>query len=114
FDDCSSPAGHTWEDVSTPFVQQFALSDPIGFVDHTTGRIFQLDLIGGQGNSFAAFSDDDGQTWTPMQGGGAPAGPDHETLGGGPFAAPLTRDPAGALYPNAIYYCSQDIVGNAQ
>src|SRR5437762_2995206 len=89
FDDCSSPAGHTWEDVSTPFVQQFALSDPIGFVDHQTGRIFQLDLIGGQGNSFAAFSDDDGQNWTPMQGGGVPAGPDHETLGAGPYSTSL-------------------------
>jgi VCBS repeat-containing protein len=114
FDDCSSPAGDSWENVSSPFVQQFVLSDPIGFVDHQTGRVFQLDLIGGQGNSFMSYSDDDGNTWIPVQGGGAPAGPDHETLGGGPYAAPLTRDPNGAIYPNAIYYCSQNVVANAQ
>src|SRR6478672_11336353 len=110
FDDCSSPAGHTWEDVSTAFVQQFALSDPIGFVDHVTGRVFSLDLIGGQGNSFAAYSDDDGNTWMPMQGGGFPAGPDHETLGGGPYNA----SPPTHTYANAIYYCSQNIAGDAE
>jgi hypothetical protein len=115
FDDCSSPAGHTWEDVSTAFVQQFALSDPIGFVDHTTGRVFSLDLIGGQGNSFAAYSDTDGNSWTPMQGGGMPAGPDHETLGGGPYnELAVPPPPPHPLYPNAIYYCSQNIVGNAE
>src|SRR6266404_242979 len=115
FDDCSSPAGHAWEDVSTPFVQQFALSDPIGFVDHQTGRIFQLDLIGGQGNSFAAFSDDDGQSWTPMQGGGSPAGPDHETLGAGPYnASALPPPPPHPAYIHAVYYCSQSIVAQAE
>ncbi|MFX5714444.1 hypothetical protein ABTE40_22130, partial [Acinetobacter baumannii] len=67
--------------------QQFALSDPIGYVDHTTGRVFSLDLIGGQGNSFMAHSDDDGGSFTPDQGGGILAGPDHQTLGGGPFPA---------------------------
>src|ERR1044072_863301 len=81
FDDCSSPAKAQWDDVSTPFVQQWVLSDPIGFVDRQTGRVFSLDLIGGQGNSLMAFSDDDGNNYPPGQGGGAPAGPDHETLG---------------------------------
>lgn len=111
-DDCSSPALDLWEDVSTPFVQQFALSDPIGYVDHTTGRVFSLDLIGGQGNSFMAHSDDDGDSFTPDQGGGILAGPDHQTLGGGPFPAdfPLPHP----LYPNAVYYCSQDIAPEAQ
>ena len=115
FDDCSSPAGNTWEDVSTSFVQQFALSDPIGFVDHTTGRVFSLDLIGGQGNSFAAYSVNDGNSWTPMQGGGSPAGPDHETLGGGPYNnLAVPPPPPHPLYPNAIYYCSQNIAGDAE
>jgi hypothetical protein len=103
FDDCSSPAKDQWDDVSTPFVQQAALSDPIGFVDRQTGRVFSLDLIGGQGNSLMAFSDDDGNNYTPGQGGGAPAGPDHETLGGGPYnpnASPAP--PPHPLYPNAV------------
>lgn len=112
FDDCSSPAGQLWEDVSTPLVQQFVLSDPIGFVDSTTGRVFSMDLIGGEGNSFLAYSDDDGTTWLPAQGGGAPSGPDHETLGGGPFASPLPNP--GPVYPHAMYYASQDIAPEAQ
>jgi len=115
FDDRTSPATATWEDKSAATVQQFVLSDPIGFVDRQTGRVFSLDLIGGEGNSLAAFSDDDGNSWTPMQGGGAPAGPDHQTIGGGPFNnAAVPAPPPHPLYPNAIYYCSQNIVGGAQ
>ncbi len=115
FDDCSSPAADLWEDVSSPFVQQSVLSDPIGFVDHRTGRMYQLDLAGGEGNSFAAYSDDDGNTTTPMQGGGSPAGPDHETLGAGPYNdAALPPPPPHPLYPNAVYYCSQNIAAEAE
>ncbi len=115
FDDCSSPAKDQWDDVSTPFVQQAALSDPIGFVDRQTGRVFSLDLIGGQGNSLMAFSDDDGTSFTPGQGGGAPAGPDHETLGGGPYNPnAFPAPPPHPLYPNAVYYASQNIVAEAE
>jgi VCBS repeat-containing protein len=115
FDDCSSPAADLWEDVSSPFVIQSVLSDPIGFVDHVPGRVFQLDLIGGEGNSFAAYSDDGGASWTPMQGGGAPAGPDHETLGAGPYNnAALPPPPPHPTYQNAVYYCSQNIAGDAE
>ena len=113
FDDCSSPATYNWQDVSALFDQTFVLSDPIGFVDHysslplglsyppphTPGRVFGLDLIGGQGDSLGAFSDDDGANWTPGGNGGAGAGPDHETLGGGPYAG---TPPSGASYPSAL------------
>jgi hypothetical protein len=112
FDDCSSPAGHQWDDVSTPLVQQFVLSDPIGFTDSTTGRVFSVDLIGGEGNSFMAYSDDDGASWTPAQGGGIPGGPDHETLGGGAYSSSPANP--GVVYSHAIYYCSQDIAPEAQ
>ncbi|HWC64896.1 MAG TPA: sialidase family protein, partial [Thermoanaerobaculia bacterium] len=112
FDDCSSPAADTWDDVSTPLVQQFVFSDPIGWTDPMTGRVFSLDLIGFQGDSFMATSDDDGTTWLPSQGGGVPQGGDHETLGGGPYHAPIP-DPA-PVYPNAIYYCSQNIAPEAE
>jgi hypothetical protein len=115
FDDRTTPSTASWEDKSATTVQQFVLSDPIGFVDHQTGRVFSLDLIGGEGNSFAAFSDDDGNSWTPMQGGGSPAGPDHETLGGGPYNdAAFPSPPPHPLYQNAVYYCSQNIVGGAE
>ncbi len=54
-----------------------------------------------------SFTDDDGDNWLPTQGSGQPAGVDHQTVGGGPFASPA---PAVHTYPHAIYYCSQDIV----
>jgi PKD repeat protein len=124
FDDCSSPAINTWTDKNAPIVTGL---DPIGFVDHsapptsivgvgdpsvrTPGRVFGLDLAAG--TSTCAFSDDDGATWTSVVAGNYPAGPDHETLGGGPFHPPVPTPPAPA-YPNAIYYCSQNGVQNAE
>src|SRR2546423_7320484 len=130
FDDCSAPAVNLWEDVSAVFTQQFVLSDPIGFVDHytsnplglvyppphTPGRVFTIDLLGGQGDSAGSYSDTDGNSYLPGGTGGPGQGPDHETLGGGPYSG---TPPATASYPatgtkNAIYYCSQNIVAEAQ
>jgi len=108
FDDCSSPARALWEDVTSP-TEGVTTLDPIGFGDHVTGRIYQCQLSGGQ--SRVAFSDNDGGSWTQAQGGPADQGPDHETLGGGPFAAGAPPHP---LYPRAVYYCSQNIAGGAE
>ncbi len=108
FDDCSSPARTLWEDVTSP-TEGVTTLDPIGFGDHVTGRIYQCQLSGGQ--SRIAFSDDDGGTWTQGQGGPADQGPDHETLGGGPFAAGAPPHP---LYSRAVYYCSQNVAGGAE
>ncbi|HVT33973.1 MAG TPA: sialidase family protein [Nevskiaceae bacterium] len=112
FDDATVPATALWEDVSTPLVYQFVLSDPIGFVDHMTGRVFALDLIGVEGQSFTAFSDDDGATWTPSEGGPPGGSPDHETLASGPYAGGGPLPGLGPLYPSAVYYCGQAIVNN--
>jgi len=132
FDDCPSPAVNVWEDVSATFDQQFVLTDPIGFVDHysssqlglvyppplTPGRVFTLDLVGGEGNSLGAFSDNDGNSYLPGANGGPGQGPDHETLGGGPYNLNSTPPPPPQTVaygsPNAIYYCSQDIAAEAQ
>lgn len=134
FDDCPSPALYNWEDVSALFDQTFVLSDPIGFVDHyssielgttyppphTPGRIFSIDLIGGQGNSLGAYSDTDGNSYLPGGNGGPGAGPDHQTLGGGPYAgsppptASYPASPAPGAKKNAVYYCSQNIAAEAQ
>jgi hypothetical protein len=108
FDDCSSPAHDLWEDVTSP-TEGVTTLDPIGFGDHSTGRIYQCQLSGGQ--SRVAFSDNDGGSWTQAQGGPPDQGPDHETLGGGPFAAGAPPHP---LYPRAVYYCSQNVAGGAE
>jgi hypothetical protein len=104
--DSASPAQATWEDVSALTTSLVSL-DPILYTDSRTGRVFSSQLAGV--TSLTAYSDDDGQTWTPSQGAGIPASVDHQTLGGGPFAAPLTRDGSLPIYPNAVYYCSQDV-----
>ena len=102
FDDSSSPARATWSDISA-FTSRDSL-DPILFTDRNTGRTWVSQLTGQ--DSLTSFSDDDGATYTPSQGGGIPSGVDHQTIGAGPYhGAP----PATVTYPDAVYYCSQDI-----
>jgi hypothetical protein len=107
FDDSVSPANATWEDVSFPTTAANTL-DPIGWMDHPTERWMTSELSGT--TSVAAITDDAGTTWIPSEGGPGNGGVDHQTVGSGPYHEPLTRDPGGALYPNAWYYCSQDLV----
>jgi hypothetical protein len=104
FDDSVSPARASWTDASFVLTSMLTL-DPILYTERTLGRTFVSQLAGA--TSLMAFSDDAGASWTPSQGAGIPAGPDHQTIGGGPF-------PSGFLipatsYPYAVYYCSQAI-----
>ena len=55
------------------------------------------------------YSDDDGKTWSPSQGGGLNSGVDHQTVGGGPYSPNGIGPLPTSTYPNAVYYCSQDI-----
>ncbi len=110
FDDSTAPATATWSDVSASAANgcpQGGLTslDPILYTDHQTGRTFESQLSGQ--DSLTCFTDDGGRTWTPSTGGGIPSGVDHQTIGGGPFS----QNGVGGtgLYPNAVYYCSQDI-----
>jgi len=104
---CPSFAKSLWENKSSPTSQED--SDPILFTDPWTGRTWEGMLLLLTGRNEGAFSDNDGDLWVPSQGSAVDSGIDHETIGGGPFAPPLTRDPNGAVYPNAVYYCSQDL-----
>ncbi|HET6726244.1 MAG TPA: PKD domain-containing protein [Gammaproteobacteria bacterium] len=107
FNDGTSPARTMWTDVSAPLTSIESL-DPILFTDHVTGRTFVSQLTGQ--DSLAEFTDDDGATWTPSQGGGIPSGVDHQSVGGGPYASlPVIGQPDNPIYPHAVYYCSQDI-----
>lgn len=120
FNTSTSPATPSWTLVDSPITSTTSL-DPILFTDHDTGRTFVSQLAGT--TSLAAFTDDDGATYTPSQGGGIASGVDHQTVGGGPFKActalqaQLNPVPCAALaargpltsYPHAIYYASQDI-----
>jgi len=104
----SNPPTATWEKVS-PVTSSVATLDPILFTDHATGRTFVSELAGVC--SLSSFTDNDGTAFTPAVGCGVPAGVDHQTIGGGPFApaaVPVLPPPVG--YQHAVYYCSQDIV----
>lgn len=105
FNDCQSPALVTWNQktlltANTPR----AAGDPILYTDKQTGRTFVCQEEGlTPAGSTTDYTDDDGASFLPSTGSGAPSCIDHETIGGGPFHAPLTSP----LYPNAIYYASQ-------
>src|SRR6266850_285964 len=109
FNDCQSPAKATW--TKKPLLTASTtrvFGDPILFTDHVTGRTFVSQLEGlTPAGSTTDKTDNDGDTFSPTEGSGLPSCVDHQTIGGGPFHAPLTgTDP---LYPNAIYYASQCI-----
>jgi hypothetical protein len=126
FDDCSSPAINTW--TNTAFIPQTITTlDAIGFTDHftaaalgtsyppplTPGRTFHGQLTAGDSNT--SYTDDDGATHTQTQGGGVPQGPDHETIGGGPYNPnSVPPPPPSTVYSNAIYYCTQNIAPEAE
>ncbi|MGN6782270.1 MAG: CARDB domain-containing protein [Marmoricola sp.] len=112
FDDSTSPAQATWTDVSanaTKGCPQGSLQslDPILFTDHTTGRTLESQLTGQ--DSLTCTTDDDGAIWLPSQGGGIPSGVDHQTIGGGPYSPNGIGALPTSTYPDATYYCSQDI-----
>ena len=99
FDDAAKTA--TWVDKTSPIIGANSF-DPILWTDQRTGRTFasQLELVCSQ----TMFTDDDGETWLPSQGCGEGTGVDHQSVGGGPF--PPNLAPANAIYPSAIYYCT--------
>lgn len=99
-----------WEDA-TPLATSGPqpVADPIMFTDRVSGRTWASNLTVGPNVSYA-FSDDDGYSWVEAGAGGL-AGADHQTIGSGPY-------PADSIFPhplheNAVYFCSQAIVGPA-
>jgi hypothetical protein len=112
FDDTVSPAAASWSDVSADAASgcpqgSTTSLDPILYTDRQTGRTFESQLTGQ--DSLTCFTDNDGASWLPSQGGGIPSGVDHQTLGGGPYSTSGLGGLPISTYPNAVYYCSQDI-----
>lgn len=91
----------------------FVDSDPISFTDRQTNRVFASELtLLGVNTVKNSHSDDDGLTWHVDQTGGIGSAVDHQTIGGGPFHAPVPALPTS--YQNAVYYCSQNLGADAQ
>jgi hypothetical protein len=99
FDDKAGTS--TWTDVTGNTTGEVTL-DPILWTDQRNGRTFvsQLLLL----CSASELTNDDGATWVPSQGCGEGTGIDHQSIGGGPFPPNLAV--ANAVYPSAIYYCT--------
>src|SRR6266481_4846224 len=116
FDDSCPTSGQsaTWYNSAAP-TSLFVDSDPIGFTDRQTGRVFAGELTLTTPTCKVSFTDTDGldQLGQPSYAGWSPSsgplgsGVDHETIGGGPYHAPA---PPHGPYSNAVYYCSQDLV----
>src|SRR6266446_966913 len=105
----------TWVNRRAP-TSQFIDSDPIGFTDRQTGRVFVSELtLLSPDTVKISYTDDDGRTWVPDQTGGIGSAVDHETIGGGVYrqdlnaVPPVVVPPHSPTYPNAVYYCSQDL-----
>jgi hypothetical protein len=105
---CARPL---WENKSAPTSQEDF--DPILFTDFTTGRTiahlltFAANAIVGESSVTDTTTGNDGDVWTPSTGAGIASGIDHQTVGAGPYHAPLIGTPAN---PHAVYYCSQALV----
>ena len=99
-----------WEDA-TPIATSGPqpVADPILFTDGISGRTWASNLTAGPNVSYA-YTDDDGANWINA-GGGAVVGADHQTIGSGPYPASFTGP--HPLHENAVYFCSQDVVGPA-
>ncbi|MBJ7607841.1 MAG: hypothetical protein JF887_00205 [Candidatus Dormibacteraeota bacterium] len=111
FDDTKVPPKDTWTDVTPPSLKNVN-EDAILFVDHNTNRTYASGLL--LAASEGAVSDNDGGTgtqtdWPPSQGSPTPQGPDHQTVGAGPYSAVSTPS---HTFPDATYYCSQYVLQN--
>ena len=107
FKDSTSPATVNWVSRQGPNQQESL--DPIGYTDSTTGRTFANQLLAAGGSSLTAFTDNDGESFSNTVTAPITGGPDHQTLGAGPFKPGITGRQATTSYPNAVYYASQGI-----
>lgn len=92
-----------WTNVS-PLIASTDTLDPILVTDQVTGRTFISNQTTGPQVLFA-FTDDDGESWIEASIAPPTGGVDHQTIGVGPYPAPLAGE--NPVYPNAVYYCTQ-------
>ncbi|MEA2517101.1 MAG: hypothetical protein QOG16_939, partial [Actinomycetota bacterium] len=106
----SADGGRTWDDKSPALPSGQAAHrlslDPYLYVDHWTGRIFNIDLT--VACSYLSFTDDLEVDWTtnPLA-CGRPVN-DHQSLFSGP---PVSSTPVG--YDNLVYYCWNDVASSS-
>ena len=106
--------GGTWEEVQDPVQCAPTTSDPYGWVDPITDRIFNVQMVGLE-TSWICWSDDDGETWigNPHDSGTTPIN-DHIKLATGPWTSSgygIGGQISQAFYETAVYYCYNKLAG---
>ncbi len=99
-----------WEDKTN--LTTITGLDPILWTDQKTGRTFASNSTVGA-NAVYGYTDNDGDLWVPFGIAAPNGGADHETIGSGPYPASLSALGTPVNQGEAVYYCSQDIVGPA-
>ena len=107
--------GGTWEAKQDPVFCSPTTSDPYGWVDPITDRVFGVQMIGLE-TSWICWSDDDGETWlgNPHDSGTTPLN-DHIKLASGPWTSAgygaLGQITGSTIYETAVYYCYNKLAG---
>ncbi len=110
----SCDGGATWEETQDPVMCSPTTSDPYGWVDPITDRVFGVQMIGLE-TSWICWSDDDGETWmgNPHDSGTTPLN-DHIKLASGPWTSSgygLVGQITSSFYETAVYYCYNKLAG---
>ena len=105
--------GESWTNVADITQAPFT-SDPYGWVDLETDRIFNVHMMGLE-STWIGWSDNDGETWlgNPHDSGTTPLN-DHIKLATGPWRDNGLFGPIGQLnptYDTAVYFCFNKLVG---
>ena len=99
-----------WEDRSSKIADTGV--DPILWTDQKTGRTFVSNFTASP-NALYAYTDNDGDLYVPVGAALPSGGADHQTIGSGPYPASLSALTTPVNKGQAVYYCSQAVVGPA-
>ena len=110
----SCDGGLVWEETQDPVMCSPTTSDPYGWVDPITDRVFGVQMIGLE-TSWICWSDDDGESWlgNPHDSGTTPIN-DHIKLASGPWTDSgygALGQFTGSFYETAVYYCYNKLAG---
>ena len=104
--------GLTWEN-SRDITQAPFTSDPYGWVDPVTDRVFNIHMMGLE-STWIGWSDNDGESWlgNPHDSGPTPLN-DHIKLATGPWVSEGYGIPGSLtpLYDEAVYFCYNKLAG---
>jgi len=109
----SCDGGLTWENTADITQAPFT-SDPYGWVDPVTDRIFNIHMMGLE-STWIGWSDNDGESWmgNPHDSGTTPLN-DHIKLASGPWTDTgygMVGQLSQNVYDQAVYFCYNKLVG---